>query len=406
MSPPVDTRLEEGTINTETETETDVVSDSSLIGDSASSPSTSLAPSASVSEMEAFSYYAGLPSRPKLVFRTGTTPWVDPTGPEEYPELKELKPVFGHKIATVWKNLGNKVYHYLDLLKIMWTSIDVVRFAKVGEAPGPVVLWIGVTPKSLSGNEAYTAGLGCLTLLEEFDITDVEVEFRESVYSQLAGPKLLDPVSDEDPTVSVRGPLTPVLGLQIAAKRTPSVEGTGGLFISEGGNSEKILFITARHVVFPPNEPNNNYAYKNRSQSRHEVILLGTKAFEKYVESIKANIESQQGKIEYYGDRLAELAERGARGDVAQTQELQRRVQFGLDEGKIAVGVLNEFLKDVTKNWANANQRVLGHIVCSPPLAHGVGVERYTEDYAVIELDRSKFDKSVFKGNVIDLGML
>ena len=45
------------------------------------------------SGMEAKFYYAGLPSAPRLVARTGTTSWEASTGPEAYREVKELRPV-------------------------------------------------------------------------------------------------------------------------------------------------------------------------------------------------------------------------------------------------------------------------------------------------------------------------
>jgi hypothetical protein len=55
-------------------------------------------------------YYAGISSDPpKLVYRTGKTPWRQPTGPEAYRELKELRAVFGHKINDVWETLGCEV---------------------------------------------------------------------------------------------------------------------------------------------------------------------------------------------------------------------------------------------------------------------------------------------------------
>ena len=46
----------------------------------------------------------------------------------------------------------------------------------------------------------------------------------------------------------------------------------------------------------------------------------------------------------------------------------------------------------------------MGHIVRSPPISFSAGAEGFTEDYAVVELDRSRIsDKEAFKGNVIDL---
>lgn len=68
--------------------------------------------------MEAKFYYAGLPSEPVLVYRTGATPWKKPTGPEAYCVLKEPRPVSDHQIATVWDDLGPKVPDYLDSLGV------------------------------------------------------------------------------------------------------------------------------------------------------------------------------------------------------------------------------------------------------------------------------------------------
>jgi hypothetical protein len=96
-------------------------------------------------------------------------------------ELKELRPVYNHEIQNVWDILGPKVMDCLDSNQVMWTSVDIVRFAKGKEPPGPVVLWIGVKPQSVSGEDAHIAAIGCLQLLELFQLTDVEVEFRESV---------------------------------------------------------------------------------------------------------------------------------------------------------------------------------------------------------------------------------
>jgi hypothetical protein len=200
-------------------------------------------------EYEALAYYAGLPSAPQavLVCRTGNTSWKRPTGPEAYRVLMEAKPVFDHQIATVWDNLGPKVPDYLDSVGVTWSSIDVVRFANVGEDSGSVVLWIGVKPQCLSGEDARLAVIGCRGLLRKFEITDADVEFRESVFTRSAGPKHLGRVPSYDATADVRGPLTPALCLPIASRATPYTEGTGGIYISEGGDSKRVFVLTARH---------------------------------------------------------------------------------------------------------------------------------------------------------------
>ncbi|KIY45506.1 hypothetical protein FISHEDRAFT_76683 [Fistulina hepatica ATCC 64428] len=108
------------------------------------------------SEMEARFYYAGLPSSPVLVARTSTTPWEMPTGPEAYRRVKELRPVGNHalKLQEAWEgNLPPKLFALLDSMKVKWTSTDIVRIGNAGESFAPVILWIGVMPASLSGDD-------------------------------------------------------------------------------------------------------------------------------------------------------------------------------------------------------------------------------------------------------------
>jgi len=217
---------------------------------------------------EAKFYYSGLCSSPRLVYCTSaeTRPWTEPTGPEAYRQLTELRPVFGHVLNTIWTTVGPKVCQLLDSHKVIWTSIDVVCFIKVGEgeAIGPVVLWIGVAPESLSCEDAHTSAKGCLDLLKDSNVTDVKVEFRKSIYTSMAGPSLLEPASGLDLDVDVRGLLMPALGLSIATKATPHVEGMGTIYFAEGGDSKRVMLLTARHVVLPLNHgPNMGYICKN-----------------------------------------------------------------------------------------------------------------------------------------------
>jgi hypothetical protein len=382
-------------------TDTDF-SELSLHDDSASSTSSS----SPVSMAEAMFYYSGLCSSPRLVYRTGTTPWKKPTGPEAYHQLKELRPVFGHKLDIVWKDLGPKVCQLLDSQGVVWTSIDVVRFIKVGEgeAVGPVVLWIGVAPETLLGEDARSSANSCLDLLKEFGITDVEVEYRESIYTRSAGPNLLKPVFDPHPTADVRGPLTPVLGLSIAAQATPHAEGTGGLYLAEGGDSKRVLLVTARHVLFPPNEgPNVGYARTNISAPRRNVLLLGTKAFNDLLESIKIRVGGHAIKVGVYERRIKFLQDMKAGEDKDDVEEAMRETQWLLDKAMKATEALRIFYHEVEKEWSQPRQRVLGHIVRSPPITPSAGTEGFTEDYAIVELDSTKVKKA-FKGNVIDLG--
>jgi hypothetical protein len=68
-------------------------------GDAASSATFYTPDPHAVSRAEAQSYYAGLNSKPTLLYRTGKEQWSPPRGPEAQRRLKELCEVFAHPIA-------------------------------------------------------------------------------------------------------------------------------------------------------------------------------------------------------------------------------------------------------------------------------------------------------------------
>jgi hypothetical protein len=84
-------------------------------GDAASSATPYTHDPHAVSKAEAQFYYAGLPSGPTLLYRTGNQQWSPPRGPEAYRRLKELYEVFTHPIAKVWNHdFGWNVVKVMD----------------------------------------------------------------------------------------------------------------------------------------------------------------------------------------------------------------------------------------------------------------------------------------------------
>jgi hypothetical protein len=345
--------------------------------------------------------FYGLPSFPLSIYHTGDN-WPMPTGPEAYREPKEARPVCGHPIADVWRELGRQVYEYFDSVNVKWTSIDPVRFAKVGEEAGPLFLWVGIMPGTLTPRDAKDAAVVCKKILAESQITDVEIAFRESVFTRSAGPQLLNYASFLDPTVDVRGPFTPALGLGIAARATPHVEGTGGLYLREGGESERVFLLTTRHAVLPPSAGNNELYVRNRGP-RREVILLGSEAYDIALTSIMSKIEGQAFMTDYYKKVLVSLGEAVEGDDDAR---VKAREEYGrlLKVAEESVNPLDKFHSEITKYWSVMRQRVLGHIVHSPPISAGTGPKCFTEDWALVELHGEKINWTSFEGNVIDLG--
>jgi hypothetical protein len=358
--------------------------------------------------METMAYYFGLPSRPALVARTSTTPWVVPTGAYAYPEPKELRVVGNHALNEVWEdNLALKVHALLDSMQVKWTSTDVVRIGIVGESSAPVILWVGVTPTSLSRANGTVVARKCREILEEYDITDVDVEIRESIVARF-GRKLLNPMSSDpvsfydptnssDPTVYLRRPLTATLGLSICAKPTPRVEGTGGFFMAEGGDSQRLFLVTARHVVLPESNGNNKFERKGKAsgQRRQNVLLLGEVAFVKFLGSIELKIRDKAFLARVRGLYMNKRDNRMA------NEIYRREAQHLSDKGKEAEESLKTFYQDVFNHWGTLENRILGHVIFSPPISV---VEQYTEDFAIIEIDASKINSNNFKGNAINLG--
>ncbi|KAG8906990.1 hypothetical protein FRB99_005632, partial [Tulasnella sp. 403] len=251
-----------------------------------------------LSNEEATFYYAGMPSGPRLVARSGTTKWKPPTGPEAYRKIKELRPVGNHPLKKVWEgNLALKLHALLDSMNVKWTSTDVVRTRIVGKSSAPVIVWIGVMPASLCGTDGVVVASKCQELLREYNIADVDIEIRESVVTRSTGPPMLPPSPSffhSDTVVDAREPLTTTLGLPICAQSTPWIEGTGGFFITESGNTDRLLLVTARHVIFTPdNDENKHFERTDGSEPRHNVMLFGNGAFNKHLEAIKADIRSK-----------------------------------------------------------------------------------------------------------------
>ena len=367
-----------------------------------------------VSKLEAMFYYSGIsPTPPKLVYRTGSskTPWVKPTGLESYRKLKQARGVFGHKLNDVWKAVGPLVRDLLNIQMVAWTSIDVVRFITDGDGDekirGPVVLWVGVRPDSLQGEDAFNSSNEILHLLGSFEIIDVEVEYRESVYKRSAGPALLRSVSNLNSTADVRGPLTPALGLHIGPSDRPSVQGTMALYFAEGGRSDKVLGLTCRHVLFKMDGVTNvDYVFTGAGAPRKSVQLLGTCAFDNLLDSIMVRISRHRIMVELYEGQIKRLKVRvdgDDKDNAAEAKKELRKTQGLLDEVNEAIEDLEEFYKKIKKEWGAPSQRTIGWIRSSPAIAFNVGPEGFTEDWGAFELDSGKF-KEAFNGNFIDLG--
>jgi hypothetical protein len=358
---------------------------------------------------EAHNDFFGLPSNPLSVYHTGPA-WPLPSGPQAQRVPKEARPVCTHAISSVWHELGEKIYRFFDSIELKWTSIDPVRFAEAGKEPGPLFLWVGVLPSTLTRNRAKHSAVRCKEILLEYEITDVEIAFRESTFTRYAGPQLLNYALSIDPTVDLRIPFTPTLGLQIAPKAFPYIEGTGCLYLCEGGESDRVLLLTARHVVLPPNKyPNEHYHRKNNRIPRIMVMHLGSRAYQNALKAVTSQIYGWDVRADYYKEQLDGLGKHVKdEGEDSKTaserQKFKCKLEKTLARAEASKASVSKFHRDITSLWSMESQRILGHVVYAPPISVGTGDGRFTEDWALVELDRSKFNWDTFQGNVMHIG--
>ncbi|KAI9430556.1 hypothetical protein H4582DRAFT_2121903 [Lactarius indigo] len=357
-----------------------------------------------VSRTEALAYYSGLASEPRLVYRTGA--------PVAQRRRKELREVYNHPLVALWNDgLAWKVVDIMDAHGILFTTLDVVRFqtekegstdeddgeetAEVRKKPavGPVTIWVGVFPDRISATVAHDAAKVVLGLLAGHQITDVDVDFRE------AGPQLLSPVRDLNPLVDVISPLTPTLGLHISTTARPRAQGTMGLYLAEGGESDSLLGLTCNHVLLNSNEGRVDYVYHPSAPAKN-VVLLGRKAYDKLVGSVKLKIARHGISFRHWRTEIQRLVEEEKGSD---PNDERVKTQALLDDAETALAALADLLDRIEKKWKKIGDRILGHVIRAPAIRLGVGEERFTEDWGVFRLSRDKLVQG-FQGNKIDLG--
>ncbi|QRV93321.1 hypothetical protein RhiJN_21339 [Ceratobasidium sp. AG-Ba] len=353
------------------------------------------------SSLESISYYYGLPSKPALVARSSTELWVEPRGPEAYLTAKELKPVGPHALDAIWESVvASAIEAYLTSQEVAFTSVDPARIGYVGSEFFPVIIWVGVVPGSLSGAKGVEVAVGCRAILTDHGITNVHVEIRSSE-AILQAKKLYKPVRTVNPTAKVIEPLATTLGLSICGTKTPNLEGTGGFFFTDSKRPGKLFLLTARHTLFHPDHTDNkHYSLRHPSEKTTKVLLFSDDAFQKHVESIKWEISTKQILLTQLTRR-----KRAVEGqDDDEAEEDRTEVECLENNAKKAITALQKLLDEVIHDWTPPANRAIGHVVLSPPLGCSVKPDGYTEDWAVVEINSSRIDKTNFVGNCIDLG--
>lgn len=86
-----------------------------------------------------------------------------------------------HKIIPVWKELALRIFKYLHSIELDFNSLSVVCFEEAGKEASPPHISVGVPPGSLSVEVAKAMAVRCKEIVDEYQLDDVQVSFRECV---------------------------------------------------------------------------------------------------------------------------------------------------------------------------------------------------------------------------------
>jgi hypothetical protein len=352
----------------------------------------------------AYDFY-GTPSGALCVYKNGDA-WPVRTGPESQRIIREARGVYGHPMQATWRELGERVHTLLDDKEVRWTSIDPLAFAEAGKTTfSPLLIWIGVEPKSLAYELANTAAEAVTFLLTEAGFSGFEIGFRESVVTRsVAGPKMLsfDPLFDYVP--EFRKPFTPSLGLSIAPLKTPHFEGTGALYLRESKDSKRVFLLTCAHVARPPPVyGNTGLARKTTSHPREHVIALGNSGYINAIKSIMGAIGDLELSIEDWRVVLRRLGD-PQEGESATIIKRRKEHLALVESARQKIDEIDTFHNEIVKLWTIPEQRIIGEVVHVEPIGVNVTPHGFTRDWALIELYDDKFDWATFRGNKVYVG--
>lgn len=372
-----------------------------------------------ISEYERITYFHGTSlDPPELLYRSDllTNPFPLPKGGRHVATpTKTAYGVFKTVLNPVWHDVAPQICNYLKSCGIRYSMVLPVRIfthAEDGKGSlGPIVLWMATHPGTTTAQDAHDASPHIISLLEKVGVEGAVLEWFEGSIERLAGPALLRPTLDIDPTFYVRRFLTSVLGIPVATKETEDddAQGSLGFFFhenktKEGEPSARVLGVTNRHVLRKKNDA--DYLLRGSGAPPQAVRVCGQRRFQRGVNEIKALIGHLGSDAERLAMEIALLEVQLSSENPDEAEEAEQGLaikQAELADVKQKIVKLEEFYNLVNGQWSDIERRDMGITDWAPKIQVNTDGPKYTLDVGTFVLDEAKF-KTNFKGNVIDLG--
>ncbi|WWC95326.1 hypothetical protein V866_002187 [Kwoniella sp. B9012] len=364
-------------------------------------------------------YYHGIPSNPKLLARSRGDDWVQPRSKFDigFPEPKVLASINpSHPIKAIWElPLGNELLQMLDRTLPTANSVDILKvcYAFEVDSANPVV-WIGVTPDTITSTRAKAAVRACKALLDKHGMLDVEVEIKESIVYPLANNRLYDPMDLPVATQDVTRRFSASSGLAITTRAKPFTFGSSAFFVRDQlDKNNTIMLLTGQHVVSGSTNVNGYNTHLSLPLDKKGNLrprLKGTDAQSQIDEArptevvvINADIikQAQSELRKMVRRKLSQVEKEKIAVDAALTPDRLERAQINLQGAKLDYKQMKETESHLSDSWFQPNNNALGRVLCFPERRFNFGQIGYTQDFGVIELDKKLLPQTIH--NVLDL---
>lgn len=340
------------------------------------------------SDREAVSYYRGLPSCPRLVARSSTHAWEDPSR-SSLPVItgKSLRPAGGDPLLhRLWNDATSSLrIHIVEALSAAdWTAVDILRVGCDGDFN--TTLLVSVKPASLSWTQAHPITLRCKGILEEHGIHYVHCEIRESIVvscgnvfsrsrSAAAAAAAIMPSDFQLSSAAWKYlradsvDLSDCIGTRISMKGDDIRFGTKGIYLSlkrsHTQDKRKIVALTCQHVV--ANRESRSFKTRlQRSRTPRQVIQIDQPEYDR--------------RLELHYDRVHPEESRDG-GDTEPTATI----------GQVHVANAAALFRKM-KPYTASSSRAFGTLLFSPEpkysraLRDTPGYDPWLRDWALIEL--------------------
>ena len=352
------------------------------------------------SETERDIYYYGLVGSPKLIARSSvrsqpsTDEWTPPVNKIDgaYPRKKQLFPCLpSEPIVPLWDTVIDTVE---KSLQGKFITIDLFRIGYTDElSPNhPATVLISVEYNIVKFPEACECIWACLELLFISNIDNVDIEVKEAIYEPRTTsykPLAASHIRDEKSSL----PFTSSLGQSLSTSHRISSRGTMGLYLREP-ESDTYYGLTCAHVVFPDCGPENRFTWK-LSDPKIKVYQPGPDDYRETLNELKAAVKGWENEVETLKKDLEDLRLFETRPE--RLARLTAILQHDEAELNTARERRNSYIA-----LQNLEDRCVGHVIYTS--SYSTMHEQSLQDWALIELDRAKYEDGEPPLNEVYLG--